>query len=78
MASERLSRTIARLDVYYEAELAVLSGQSYRIGTRELERADLAEIRKAIAELEKQKEELTAQEEGKGARKAYRITLRDL
>lgn len=78
MASERLTKTTERLNAYYEAELAVLSGQSYKIGTRELERADLAEIQKAIANLEKQKDELTAQEGGKGARKAYRITLRDL
>lgn len=78
MASERLRRTIERLNAYYEAELAVLSGQRYKIGTRELERADLEEIRDAIADLEAQKEELETLEEGKGARKAYRITIRDL
>ena len=37
-----------RLKLYVEAEKAVLSGQSYTIGNRQLTRANLAEIRKAI------------------------------
>ena len=37
-----------RLEMYLEAERAVLSGQSYTIGNRTLTRASLAEIRKAI------------------------------
>ncbi|MCI6033993.1 DUF6148 family protein [Fusobacterium varium] len=34
------------IEAYKKAELAVLSGKSYKIGTRELVREDLAEIRK--------------------------------
>jgi ABC-type molybdenum transport system ATPase subunit/photorepair protein PhrA len=37
-----------RLEMYLEAERAVLSGQSYTIGNRTLTRASLSEIRKAI------------------------------
>lgn len=40
-----------RLKQYYEAEKAVLSGQSYTIGNRTLTRANLATIRNAIDDL---------------------------
>lgn len=76
--SDRLEKAKTRLDAYYEAELAVLAGQEYRIGTRSLTRADLQEIRKAIKELENLVDELEAATNGKGRRKAYRITPRDL
>ena len=78
MASERLIKTESRLNAYYDAEVAVLSGQSYTIGSRQLTRANLAEIRQAINELEKQVDELKNKEAGAGNRKAYRITLRDV
>lgn len=72
--AERVEKIKERLTAYYEAELAVLSGQEYTIGTRRLRRADLPEIRKAIKDLE------IAHSEAKGAgrRRAYRITPRDL
>lgn len=76
--SDRLTHAKARLTAYYDAELAVLSGQSYKIGTRSMTRADLGEIRRAIGELERQCEELEAQANGKGPRKAFRIIPRDL
>lgn len=52
-----MARTIAtvqsRLELYYEAERQILSGaQSYAIGNRQLTRANLAEIRKTIRDLE--------------------------
>lgn len=79
MASKkRLEKTKKRLDAYYEAELAVLAGQEYKIGTRSLTRANLEEIKTAIDNLEKKVDQLTALIEGKGRRKAYRITARDL
>ena len=34
------------IEVYRKAEIAVLTGKSYKIGTRELVREDLSEIRK--------------------------------
>lgn len=40
-----------RLKMYLEAEKRVLCGQSYTIGNRQLTRANLAEIRKAIDDL---------------------------
>ncbi len=48
-----MARTIqhTRLQMYLEAERAVLSGQSYQIGNRQLTRANLSEIRKAIDDL---------------------------
>lgn len=40
-----------RLDLYLEAEAAVLRNQSYELEGRKLVRANLAEIRKGIADL---------------------------
>lgn len=76
--SDRLAKAKERLNAYYEAELAVLSGQSYKIGTRSMTRADLGEIRRAIKDLENLVAELEAQAAGGGPRRAFRITPRDL
>jgi len=78
MVNERLAKARERLNAYYEAELAVLSGQSYTIGSRSLTRANLSEIRNAIKELEQQVRELETIASGGGHRRAYRITPRDL
>lgn len=51
---ERQEMLQERLRAYYKAEEKVLLGQEYSIGTRTLRRADLAEIRKAIKDLENQ------------------------
>ena len=37
------------IETYRKAEIAVLTGKSYKIGTRELVREDLSEIRKGRA-----------------------------
>lgn len=74
----KLERALARLDAYYEAELKVLKGQSYQIGGQTMTRANLAEIRASIKELEIQVANLRAQVTGRGKRKAFRITPRDL
>lgn len=42
-----------RLKRYYEAEAAILSGQSYSIEGLSLTRADLGEVQKMIAKLER-------------------------
>lgn len=78
MLEERLQKAKDRLNAYYEAELAVLAGQEYRIGTRILRRADLAEIRAAINELEKLVHQLEAQLSGSTAARARRVVLRDI
>ena len=49
---DRLEQVQERLDMYLEAEKAVLKSQSYNIGGQSLTRANLAEIRKGIAECE--------------------------
>lgn len=72
--NKKIELLMGRLEAYYEAEMAVLKGQSYQIGTRKLERADLAEIRKAISELET---EISVVENG-GKRKAFRALPRDI
>lgn len=41
-----------RLQAYLDAEAKILAGQTVRFGDRELRRADLVEVRKAIAELQ--------------------------
>jgi len=79
MTNTRLQLVKERLQAYYQAEMAVLTGQEYRIGTRAMRRADLSEIRKAINELEKQVQDLEAQTIG-GSRsnRARRVVIRDL
>ncbi|BBF41994.1 hypothetical protein lbkm_0676 [Lachnospiraceae bacterium KM106-2] len=68
---QRLESYKRRLDLYYEAEEAALNNQEYTIGSRTLKRADLAEIRKAIQDLESK---VTALEErGTTKRKVARI-----
>ena len=46
------------ISLYIEAEKAVITGKKYRIGTRELERENLSEIRKARAEWEQRLKDL--------------------
>ncbi len=74
---ERLERIKERLQSYYDAELAILQGQEYRIGTRTLRRADLAQVQKAINELEQQKSMLEAKLSG-AFRGSKRVVLRDI
>lgn len=53
-----------RLELYYEAERKVLRGQSYTLGNRQLTRANLAEIRRAIKELESELEQMAGRSRG--------------
>ncbi len=48
-----LELTKKRLILYYEAERAILSSQSYTIGTKILTRADLKKVQDMIDTLEK-------------------------
>jgi hypothetical protein len=76
---DRLTRVAKRLDMYYAAEEAVLSGaQSYSLGSRTLTRADLAEIRKVIAKLEDEVDMLQSAVDGNGARRCVRALPRDI
>lgn len=47
----KLETLKSRLALYLEAERKILSGQSYRVGNRELVRADLKEVRAIIEDL---------------------------
>lgn len=47
----KLTTLKTRLALYLEAERKILSGQSYRVGNRELVRADLKEVRAIIEDL---------------------------
>jgi len=49
MAGITLAQAQAQLDKYLAAETAILTGQSYRIGERELRRANLAEVQAGIS-----------------------------
>ncbi|MHC1747445.1 MAG: DUF6148 family protein [Cellulosilyticaceae bacterium] len=49
----RLEMKKQRLAMYYEAEQAILTGQSYTIGGQTLNRANLSHVVKQIKELEK-------------------------
>ena len=77
----RLKRNTERLELYYEAERAILDGaQSYTIGTRNLTRANLAEITEMIEALEtKVAEDEAALEAGGrgGRRRSVGVYLRD-
>lgn len=55
---------IERLELYYEAERKVLRGQSYTLGNRQLTRANLSEIQKAIKDLENELEQLEGRSRG--------------
>lgn len=68
-----------RLQLYLQAEEAILSGaQSYAVGSRNLTRANLAEIRDAIDGLYKRLASAKAMEEGKGANRVKGIVPRDV
>ncbi len=48
----------ALLQLYYEAEKAILSGQSYTIGSRSLTRPQLSEVTDRLKELEREEDAL--------------------
>jgi triosephosphate isomerase len=62
------------LEAWLNAELAVATGQSYRIGTRSLNRADLKEVSEQIKYWQGQVSQLSRQ----GRNRVYRIVPRDL
>jgi hypothetical protein len=62
------------LDAWLAAELSVSTGQEYRIGTRTLRRADLAEIRKQIDYWRRE----LANFQRKGRNRVFRVIPRDL
>lgn len=76
---ERLKLYKDRYDLLIEAEKAILGGaQSYTIGSRTLTRAELAEVRKLINDVENGIDEMEAQLESGARRKAVRAIPRDV
>ncbi len=63
-----LDEAKAMLHAYLEAERLTLTGQSYRIGNRQLARASLSELREGIAYWRKEVAKLESGRSGKGMR----------
>lgn len=78
MPAWTLDEARARLRMWLDAEAAVATGQSYQIGSRRLDRANLYQIREEIQMWKKEVEELEAVQKIGGRRKTFRITPRDL
>lgn len=78
---EKLDAKRERLSAYLDREIEMLRGgvQSYGIGSRNLTRyqTDLANIRAAITELEKEIEQLENQLSGRASRRAIGVVPRD-
>ncbi len=72
---ERLERYKRQREQYLRAEEAVLNAQSYKIGSREVTRADLAEITKMIEYLDQRIDSI---ESSGGKRQILRIIPRDI
>ena len=76
MGSWSLETAKEHLQAFLDAELAVATGQSYKIGSRSLTRADLSEIKERIKYWANEVERLETGSK-KGIR-AYRAVIRDL
>ena len=74
MANEALERARRRLELYYKAEEAILTGQEYTIGSKKLRRADLSDVQSMISKLEK---DVKALESG-GKNRAVRAVPLDI
>lgn len=78
MAGWTLEEAQKHLDAWLNAELAVSTGQAYRIGTRQLNRADLGQIREQIIFWRNEVAKLEAKVNGRSARRVMRVVPRDL
>lgn len=76
---ERLTFRRTALKSAQEAYTALLSGQvqSYAIGSRNLTRLDLGQLKEEIDKLEKEIDELTAKLNGGARRRALGVVPRD-
>jgi hypothetical protein len=76
MAGITLEQARKALQAWLEAELAISTGQSYKIGSRALTRADLAEVAKRIKSWERVVVQL--ENGGKRGPRVMRFVPRDL
>ena len=75
----RLEKYKKRLEMYEQAEEAILNGaQSYSLGSRNLTRANLAEVKDMIDYLEKQVAIEEAKAKGKGKMRVMGGVPRDV
>ncbi len=74
MSIFNIERAEKHLNAWLDAELAVSTGQSYTIGSRQLQRANISEIRKQIQYWRNE----IAHLKGSGRRKVTRVIPRDL
>jgi len=76
---DRLEEYKKRLEAYEAAEMAILGGaQAYAIGSRNLTRANLSEVRQTIEYLINRIEVEDARVNGKGRNQVYNCVPRDL
>lgn len=76
--STRLETLESRYLAYIKAEADILSGaQSYQIGSRQLTRANLKEIRDTIVYLEKEIAAEKSKQSGKGRNRVIGVIPRD-
>lgn len=66
------------MQTWLDAEQAIATGQSYRIGNRELTRADLTQVRNQMEYWAEKLAEADAAEKHSGRNRAYRVLIRDL
>ena len=64
---EQIQIAEARLMLYYKAEKAILSGQSYEVEGLKLTRANLKDVQNMIAALENKISALKSRQRGRGA-----------
>ena len=76
--ANRLETLKTRLENYLKAEDSILNGaQEYKIGSRDLKRADLNEISEMIQYLEKEIATEESKKQGKGRNRVFGVIPRD-
>ena len=79
MPQTRLENLLSRLDAYKKAELAILDGaQSYQIGSRRLDRAQLGEVTEMITYLEREVAAEQRRAAGRGSIRVIGVIPRDI
>jgi len=74
----KLNSVVSRIELYEKAEKEILEGaQSYRIGSRDLTRADLGKIQDELTKLYDNQDELENMLSGAKARKCVGVVPRD-
>jgi hypothetical protein len=76
MAGITLEQATARLQVYLDAEAAILARQEYRIGDRSMKFADLAEVQAGVDIWNRRVQELTNRSSAGGRGRSFTPTPR--